>query len=50
MEEQWWYAIALANSDVIIAWYSFRTIIVQVQNRTDSELVGALIYSGNQRV
>ena len=47
MDEQWWYAIALANSDVIIAWYTCRTIIVQVQNRTDSDLVGALIYSGS---
>ena len=45
MEEQWWYAMAVAN-DVMIVKHSFRSSITQVLNRTGSELAGADIYSG----
>ena len=47
MEEQWWYAITVENSDVMIASHSFGTTIAQVLNRTDSRLAAAVIYRGS---
>ena len=47
MEEQWWYAIAVANSDVMIVKHGFRTSIAQVQIWTGSELAAAVIYRGS---
>ena len=47
MEEQWWYAMAVAKSDVNIAMHSFGTSIAQVLNRTDTRLAAAVIYRGS---